>query len=67
MTQAQSSQARKSSGGMRRVDLKDAQLGSNDIGRRINRDIVLQLIRTLQPIFSSRSGAILGPSAQHGL
>ncbi len=35
---------------MRRVDLKDVQLGSNDIGRKINRDIVLQLIRTAQPL-----------------
>jgi predicted NBD/HSP70 family sugar kinase len=32
------------------VDLKNAQLGSNDIGRRINRDIVLQLIRTMRPV-----------------
>jgi predicted NBD/HSP70 family sugar kinase len=35
---------------MRRVDLKHAQLGSNDIGRRINRDIILQMVRTMQPI-----------------
>ncbi len=35
---------------MRRVDLKNVQLGSNEIGRKINRDIVLQLIRTIQPI-----------------
>lgn len=35
---------------MRRVDLKEAKLGSNDIGRMINRDIVLQLIRTTQPV-----------------
>jgi len=43
-------QGRKPNGGMRRVDLKDAKLGSNDIGRMINRDIVLQLIRTTQPV-----------------
>lgn len=43
-------QARKPNGGMRRVDLKEAKLGSNDIGRMINRDIVLQLIRTIQPV-----------------
>ncbi len=43
-------QARKPNGGMRRVDLKEAKLGSNDIGRMINRDILLQLIRTTQPV-----------------
>ena len=50
MTQAPPTHARKSNGGMRRVDLKNAQLGSNDIGRRINRDIILQLVRTMQSI-----------------
>jgi len=50
MTQALPTRSRKSNGGMRRVDLKNAQLGSNDIGRRINRDIVLQLIRTMRPV-----------------
>jgi predicted NBD/HSP70 family sugar kinase len=35
---------------MRRVDLKNIQLGSNDVGRMINRDIVLQLIRTSQSV-----------------
>lgn len=50
MTKAPSSQARKSNGGMRRVDLKNVQLGSNEIGRKINRDIILQLIRTIQPV-----------------
>ena len=47
---APSNRAGKLSGGMRRVDLKDFQLGSNDVGRMINRDIVLQLIRTNQPV-----------------
>ena len=35
---------------MRRVDLTEVQRGSNDIGRMINRDIVLQLIRTKRPL-----------------
>jgi predicted NBD/HSP70 family sugar kinase len=35
---------------MRRVDLKNAQLGSSNTSRTINRDIVLQLIRTMQPL-----------------
>jgi predicted NBD/HSP70 family sugar kinase len=45
---------------MRRVDLTNARLGSNDVGRTINRDILLQLIRTIQPVsradLSRRSG-----------
>lgn len=36
--------------GMRRVDLTSAELASSETARRINRDIVLQLIRTRQPI-----------------
>ena len=50
VTQALSLQARGSKGGMRHVDLKDLQLGSNGIGRMINRNIVLHLIRTIQPV-----------------
>ena len=36
--------------GMRHVDLTDVQLASSETARRINRDIVLELIRTGQPI-----------------
>ena len=36
--------------GMRLIDLTDVQLGSSETARRINRDIVLELIRAKQPI-----------------
>ena len=36
--------------GIRHVDLSDLQLASSETARRINRDIVLELIRTSQPI-----------------
>lgn len=36
--------------GIRHVDLTDVQLASSETARRINRDIVLELIRTGQPI-----------------
>jgi len=36
--------------GMRLVDLTDVQLGSSETARRINRDIVLELIRANQPL-----------------
>ncbi|MDE3104087.1 MAG: ROK family transcriptional regulator [Acidobacteriota bacterium] len=35
---------------MQRVDLAYAQLGSSEVARDINRDLVLQLIRTRQPV-----------------
>lgn len=35
---------------MRHIDLTDVQLASSETARRINRDIVLQLIRSNQPI-----------------
>jgi predicted NBD/HSP70 family sugar kinase len=45
---------------MRHVDLTDVQLASSETARRINRDIVLELIRANQPIsradLSRRSG-----------
>lgn len=41
---------RKPAHGMRHIDLTDVQLASSQTARRINRDIVLQLIRTNQPI-----------------
>jgi predicted NBD/HSP70 family sugar kinase len=37
-------------GRMRRIDLTDVQLGSSETARRINRDIVLELIRANQPV-----------------
>jgi predicted NBD/HSP70 family sugar kinase len=36
--------------GMRRVDLSDVELASSETARHINRDIVLQMIRSRQPI-----------------
>lgn len=36
--------------GIRHVDLADVQLASSETARRINRDIVLEMIRTHQPI-----------------
>ena len=46
--------------GIRHVDLSDLQLASSETARGINRDIVLELIRTSQPIsradLSRRSG-----------
>ena len=36
--------------GIRHIDLTDLQLASSETARRINRDIVLELIRTSQPI-----------------
>jgi hypothetical protein len=32
------------------VDIRGVQFGSNEIGRIVNRDIILQLIRTIQPL-----------------
>ena len=40
----------KSVRGIRHIDLSDVQLASSETARRINRDIVLELIRTNQPI-----------------
>src|ERR1700689_2711133 len=40
----------KSARGMRHIDLTDVQLASSETARHINRDIVLELIRTSQPI-----------------
>jgi transcriptional regulator of PTS gene len=42
--------ARNSANAMRRVDLKEIELGSNGVARMINRDIVLQLVWTNQPV-----------------
>ncbi len=36
--------------GMRHIDLTDVQLASSETARRINRDIVLELIRANQPV-----------------
>src|SRR5579863_5601252 len=60
MKEAPSRQARNSNGGMRRVDLKDIQLGSNDVGRMINRDIVLQLIRTSESVSRAELARLSG-------
>jgi DNA-binding MarR family transcriptional regulator len=46
--------------GIRHIDLTDVQLASSETARRINRDIVLELIRANQPLsradLSRRSG-----------
>ncbi len=42
--------APKHAAGIRHVDLSDLQVASSETARRINRDIVLELIRTSQPI-----------------
>ena len=44
------SAAPRSARGMRHVDLSDVQLASSETARHINRDIVLELIRTSHPI-----------------
>ncbi|MGA3345756.1 MAG: winged helix-turn-helix domain-containing protein [Terracidiphilus sp.] len=36
--------------GLRHIDLTDVQLASSETARRINRDIVLELVRANQPI-----------------
>ncbi len=43
-------QERQHARGMRHIDLTDVQLASSETARRINRDIVLELIRANQPI-----------------
>src|ERR1035437_2860999 len=43
-------QMRQHARGIRHVDLTDVQLASSETARRINRDIVLELIRANQPI-----------------
>lgn len=42
--------AAKHAAGIRHVDLSNVQVASSETARRINRDIVLELIRTSQPI-----------------
>lgn len=43
-------QSQRRARGMKLIDLTDVQLGSSETARRINRDIVLELIRTNQPL-----------------
>jgi predicted NBD/HSP70 family sugar kinase len=43
-------QSRRSESGMRRVDLTRVELASSETARKINRDILLQLIHARQPI-----------------
>jgi len=53
-------QLRRSESGMRRVDLTRLELASSETARKINRDILLQLVHARQPIsradLSRRSG-----------
>lgn len=45
-----SSQHQRRARGIRRIDLSSAQLGSSEVARDINRDIILELIRLRQPL-----------------
>jgi DNA-binding MarR family transcriptional regulator len=45
---------------MRHVDLTSAELASSETARHINRDIILQLIRTRQPISRADLARISG-------
>lgn len=45
---------------LRRTDLSHIVLGSNDVGRMINHDVILQLIRSLQPISRADLARISG-------
>ncbi len=53
-------QMRQNARGIRHIDLTDVQLASSETARRINRDIVLELVRANQPLsradLSRRSG-----------
>jgi predicted NBD/HSP70 family sugar kinase len=46
--------------GMRRIDLAYAELASSEIARDINRDVVLELIRTRQPVSRADLSRISG-------
>jgi len=46
---SKASRQAKTARGIRHVDLTDVQLGSSETARHINRDIVLELVRTHQP------------------
>jgi predicted NBD/HSP70 family sugar kinase len=46
--------------GMRYIDLTDVQLASSETARRINRDIVLELIRANQPISRAELSRLSG-------
>jgi hypothetical protein len=50
MVQNASMQRRQRTREIRRVDLTDVELASSGTARKINRDIVLELVRTQQPI-----------------
>lgn len=45
---------------IRRIDLSDVVLGSNEIGRMINRDILLQIVRSCQPISRAELARLSG-------
>ncbi len=53
-------QSQKRARGMRLIDLTDVQLGSSETARRINRDIVLELIRANQPVSRSDLARLSG-------
>src|ERR1700722_3341130 len=46
--------------GIQRIDLAYAQLASSEVARDINRDVVLELVRTRQPISRADLARISG-------
>src|ERR1700712_2360524 len=46
--------------GIRRIDLAYAELASSEVARDINRDVVLELIRTKQPVSRADLSRISG-------
>jgi hypothetical protein len=46
--------------GMRRIDLAHVELASSEIARDINRDVILELIRTRQPITRAELSRLSG-------
>ncbi len=46
--------------GIQRIDLAYAELASSEVARDINRDVVLELIRTRQPISRADLSRISG-------
>src|ERR1700744_2860049 len=51
---------KRTSTGMRRVDLSQVELASSETARSINRDIVLQIIRSRQPISRAELARLSG-------
>ena len=52
--------SRRRAKGIQRVDLAYAQLASSEIARDINRDVVLEIVRTRQPVSRADLSRISG-------